>query len=330
MQARQARQARQAGPARRGDRLIDLAFLAAASLGAVAVSPADAQEVAGLEPADRRLGTARAGQPRVVGEGRLSGPETVLWDEAADVYLVSNINGELTVEDDNGFISRVSPDGEILELRWIDGHDPSIVLHAPKGMIIVEDELLVADLGAVRVFDRSTGALVRTHGAPDSYMLNDLAADAEGRIYVTDTGGERSRPPGAVYRVAGEGEAVRIAEGAFLERPDGIVTDGRDLLVTTFAADANEVYRLTASGERTPYATLPDGQLDGLLRLPDDSLLVTSWQGNAVYRLLGPQARTVVGGIGSPAQIGYDEKRHQLLVPAPLANRIMIYPLEWN
>jgi hypothetical protein len=49
----------------------------------------------------------------------LSTPESVLHDAVADVYLVSNINGSPLGKDGNGFISRLAPDGSLLELKWI-------------------------------------------------------------------------------------------------------------------------------------------------------------------------------------------------------------------
>ena len=36
-------------------------------------------------------------------------PESVLYDELADLYLVSNVNGGLADADGNGFISRLGP-----------------------------------------------------------------------------------------------------------------------------------------------------------------------------------------------------------------------------
>src|SRR5687768_18220722 len=65
-----------------------------------------------------------------------STPESAFYDEAADVYLVSNINGSPAAKDDNGFISRVSPDGTPT-LKWIDGAAPNVTLHAPKGLAVI-------------------------------------------------------------------------------------------------------------------------------------------------------------------------------------------------
>src|SRR5688500_6376491 len=78
-------------------------------------------------------------QPIEVSGVGFAAPESVLHDSVADVYLVSNINGGGRDRDDNGFISRVSPAGELLELKWIDGSSPSVRLSAPKGTTIIGD-----------------------------------------------------------------------------------------------------------------------------------------------------------------------------------------------
>jgi hypothetical protein len=45
-------------------------------------------------------------------------PESVEYYAAEDVYLVTNINGSPFAVDDNGFISKISPDGKVLDLKW--------------------------------------------------------------------------------------------------------------------------------------------------------------------------------------------------------------------
>src|SRR2546430_5291507 len=54
----------------------------------------------------------------IVVEGFLT-PESVLHDPAQDIYFVSNINGGPTTKDNNGFISRVRPDGAVENLKFI-------------------------------------------------------------------------------------------------------------------------------------------------------------------------------------------------------------------
>ena len=68
----------------------------------------------------------------VMTEVGFSTPESVLHDTQADVYLVSQIHGMPLDPDGDGFISRVSPDGQVAELRWIDGRAEGVTLNAPK------------------------------------------------------------------------------------------------------------------------------------------------------------------------------------------------------
>ncbi|GAG56131.1 unnamed protein product [marine sediment metagenome] len=66
-------------------------------------------------------------------------PESVLHDPQADLYLVSNIVGKALEKDERGFISKLSPDGKVLELKWIEGGRDGVKLNAPKGMAIAGD-----------------------------------------------------------------------------------------------------------------------------------------------------------------------------------------------
>src|SRR6185369_6853825 len=60
-------------------------------------------------------------------------PESVLYDEVNDRYLVSNINGKPDGVDNNGYISELSPDGKVLKEKFIAGGVGKTKLDAPKG-----------------------------------------------------------------------------------------------------------------------------------------------------------------------------------------------------
>src|SRR5947209_10734902 len=97
-------------------------------------------------------------------------PESVLYDSAQDIYFVSNINGSPTAKDNNGFISRVRPDGAVENLKFIEGGRNGVILNAPKGLALQGDTLWVADIDAVRAFNAKTGAPL------DSVSLSKLGA----------------------------------------------------------------------------------------------------------------------------------------------------------
>ncbi len=262
-----------------------------------------------------------------VEDAGLQTPESVLHDDRADVYLVSNINGAPTERDDNGFISRVGPDGTVLELRWIDGEAESVPLSAPKGLAIHGDTLFVTDIDSVRAFDRGTGEYLGARGVPGATFLNDLTVGADGSLYVSDSGLNAdfsSSGTDAVYRFE-DGEAVTVARGADLNGPNGLAAHDGGIVMVPFGAA--RVLRLPSDSAAEPevLAELPGGQLDGVVRLDDGSLLVSSWETQTVYRVPaegGGPPEAVIEGVASPADIGWDAGRRRVLIPVFTENRL--------
>ena len=257
-------------------------------------------------------------------------PESVLYLVGTDVYLVSNINGSPGEKDNNGFISRVSPDGRVLDGVWIAGGANGVFLDAPKGMAVTGDTLLVADIDVVRLFDLGTGAPLGAWTVPGATFLNDMTSGIDGTVYFTDSGftvtaeGFGESGTDALYRLGPGGEAIVVAKDPSLGRPNGVCVAPDGVVVVTFGS--GEVYRIDpATGARTNLPKPPTGQLDGVVRLADGSLLISSWEGSAVYRLDGAGTySTVVDSMTSPADIGYDSKRGRLLIPVFMANRVEV------
>ena len=261
-------------------------------------------------------------------------PENLVYDSVADVYLVSNMGGGGPARDDNGFISRVSPDGTILDARWIAGGVRGATLDAPKGLALCGDTLAVADIGAVHLFDRRTGAPLRTIALP-GLVMNDVACARDGSLWITDTGPARTPTPvdtthdvDALWRVAPSGQVAAVARGLALGRPDGLVLDGSDALVATFGANRIERIHADSRQGRTPVAVLPGGRVDGLRRLPNGDLVVTSWDAKAVWSVApGKPPRTLLSGITSPAGVAIDTRRHRLAVTSMQGNALYLMPL---
>ncbi|HEX6087705.1 MAG TPA: hypothetical protein VF266_24445 [Thermoanaerobaculia bacterium] len=263
---------------------------------------------------------------------RLRGPESVLYDAQQDVYFISNLNGGLQTVDNNGFITRVDAKTMFVTLKWIEAG-----LDAPKGMGIAGDTLYVSDILGVRKFDRRTGRPLGEVELPGATLINDIVSDGR-NVYVSDTGlrvaeGHTFARTGtdAIWKISGD-RAEKIASGPELKHPNGLEwVDGR-LWVVTFGP--REIYSLNvaraSARDRVPrtVAKLPRGQLDGLVRLEDGTLVVSSWLGEGIYRgTPGARFEPILTGIDAPADLGYDTKRHRLLVPIPGANQVTIHAL---
>lgn len=251
-------------------------------------------------------------------EAGLKTPECALHDEKDDIYLVSNINGNPLGADKAGFISRVAPSGEIIELKWIDGSAEGVTLNAPKGLALVGDTLYAADVNAVRKFDRVSGKPTGVINIKGATFLNDLASDSDGKVYVSDSGfgGVKDAPrTDAVYEISPDDSVTTLSRGEEVPNPNGLLVRSGGLLVCTWNS-GELLWARAREGRERLVAKLPMNKLDGIVVDKDGSLLITSWAGECVYRY---SAKGVVSkaieGLKDPADPGWDKKRGRLLIP---------------
>ncbi len=315
-------------------------FLLSISLGAAAAAPgckkdkakdqappADDTKAGGTETPTEPTPTEPPppSAPQVIKIDGFQTPESVLYDDQADVYLVSNINGTPFDKDDNGFIAKVSPppDAKLAEPAWIDGKNEKVTLNAPKGMAFLGEVLYVADIDVVRMFDRKTGepkGEVKLKGAT---FLNDVAAGKDS-VYVSDTALDKEFKPGksqGVWQIKGN-KGTQVAKGD-LGGPNGLLVQGDDVWVVTFAT--GELFKLGKGGKKEAAEKLPKGQLDGIVAGADGTLYVTSWESSSVFH--GKPGSWTEGptGLKSPADLAIDSKHNVLVVPLFQENRVEIH-----
>jgi glucose/arabinose dehydrogenase len=292
----------------------------------------------GTARGDRESGADLKDAPGLLARvARLTGfeaPESVIHDEQQDVYFVSNINGFPGGKDNNGFISRVSPEGKIEALKFIEAGRARTVLHAPKGLAIAGDTLWVTDIDSVRGFDRQTGAHRKTVdlATTGAMFLNDIAVGPDGALFVTDTGwrfdaeNNRTHPgPDRIYRIGADGQARVIAEGPALGGPNGIAWDGKRLVVVQ--AEGKDIFALGPGGGKPVRLASGVGMFDGLVLLPGGGLLASSQHDGTIYRGNGDQLIPLLPSPPRPADIGFDRKRNRLLVPSPQGNWVDVWRL---
>ena len=281
--------------------------------------------------------TARDSARRVLTVAGFETPESVLHDAAQDVYFVSNIAGNPSQKDNNGFISRVRPDGTVDSLRFIAGGRGGATLNAPKGMTISGDTLWVADIDAVRGFNRSTGAPLATVelGGQNPQFLNDIAVGPQGALYVTDTGirfaadGSMTAPgPQRVFRIGPQGRAISVAvEGDALGRPNGIAWDSTNQRFIIGSFGANTLLAWTPGEDAATSIATGPGQFDGIVALTDGRILASSWADSSVHVFANDVMRRAIGGVNAPADIGWDAQRNRVLIPMFSDNRVEVWEL---
>ena len=271
---------------------------------------------------------------RVVAVPGFMTPESVLHDSTQDVYFVSNINGSPTARDGNGFISRVTPEGAVVNLRFIEGGKNGVTLNAPKGMALAGDTLWVADIDAVRAFDARTGAPLDTVslGTLGAVFLNDITATPSGALYITDTGirfddvgNVLHRGPDRLFRIGPDRAATVALRGDSLGWPNGIALDaaGKRFVIGQFGGKALLAWK---PEDRAPsvIATGPGGY-DGVV-MAGTRILASSWTDTTVSSYETGKEVKLITGVGG-ADIGYDAKRNRVLIPVIAGNRVEIWQL---
>src|SRR5947199_102908 len=130
----------------------------------------------------------------------------------------------------------VSPEGKVLNAKFIEGGKNGVTLHAPKGTAFVGNRLFVADIDTLRSFDRKTGKPVGALAVPGATFLNDVVATSDGTVYFTDTGmkpqGNDLVPSGsdAVYALK-DGQLSTVVKDKDLGHPNGIIWNAEGLWV---------------------------------------------------------------------------------------------------
>lgn len=129
------------------------------------------------------FGNAKANELEVLWESEklFELPESVIYDSNNDVLYVSNIVNHPFKKDKSGFISKLSLDGEIIELNWITS------LNAPKGLTIVKDKLYIADVDELVEVDINSASVTNKYKGVGAVCFNDVTSDKYGNVYVGDT-----------------------------------------------------------------------------------------------------------------------------------------------
>lgn len=245
-------------------------------------------------------------------DSTLKVPESVLYDAGNKVLYVSNIDGAPDGKDGKGSIGKIGLDGKIISTDWVPG------LNAPKGMALVKNTLWVSDIDEVAAIDIKTGQITKRIKIDGAGFLNDVAADAKGDVYVSDSKTKK------VHKIE-NGKASVLLEN--LQGPNGLLCYNKDLYVL----DNGTFNKVGKDNKLQQLASGIEGHTDGIENVQGDEFIVSCWQGVVYYVKADGTVQKMLDTRGekiNSADIGYDAKNKIVYVPTFFKNSVVAYQLQ--
>lgn len=248
------------------------------------------------------------------------GPEAVRYDPELDVFFVSCFVGA-TSGDANGYISKVSADGTIEELKFMTGTD-EFPFHAGRGMYITGDTLWVADHSGVHYFNKRSGdhiGFVDFSGFETGF-INDITQGPDGLLYVTDTGGR------ALYRINELKAELVLSDLPIM--PNGITTLPSGELALAPWQGAPDIYQYNTQTESlSVYGQVAGSNNYDGIEYFSDGLITSSQFDSSLHLMIGGADELFIKLPGRPADIAIDTKRSVVAVPYVALNRVDFWML---
>lgn len=253
-------------------------------------------------------------QHAAVAQPMLNFPESVAWDANTRTYLVSSaLNGAIVRRSANGTLTPFASAG----------------LSTSKGIVVAKfgaiDALWVADNKTFKAFNLATGAELGAFLVPDSFEINDVAADSTaGIFYISDPAVGIFRASVSVSGGTGQATFTQIVPPDGINSPNGISFDRvrNRLVVVSFAMGTARIHAVnlrTTPPTVETLATTPNGSgsLDGIARDKQGRYYVSSWDANTITRYDSnfTSPTLFASGLETPADIFFNAATDTLVVP---------------
>jgi len=252
-------------------------------------------------------------------------PESVVYDQAQQILYVSNINGDGTAHDGDGFISQLALNGTVIKKKWITGLD------APKGMAIVGNKLYVADIDQLVIIDITSAKISQRYPAPGAIFLNDVAADNKGNIYVSDM------MTNTIHQLANDKFDIWLHD-IRLEAPNGLLVKDDQLIVGSWGNITNgfstdipghlKIVDLNSKQIQSLGDKTPAGNLDGVEADGNGNYLVTDWMAGKLLHITPEGISTTLLVLDQGAADHAVLLEHGLvIIPIMLSDKVVAYKI---
>ncbi|MDZ4142214.1 MAG: SMP-30/gluconolactonase/LRE family protein [Methylotenera sp.] len=210
-------------------------------------------------------------------------------------------------------------------------------LDDPKGLAIIGNNLYVADKTKILKISLTDGKasifVAATAFASTPQFLNDLEADPQGNLYVSDSGDIMGTGKGgAIYKVDANGQATLLIDGKQDVRvmaPNGLLADdtGNILIFVDFTSGI--LYSFNQQTKALTDIAEGFGGGDGVVHHSNGTMYVSDWKSGKVFSLnTKGEVAELKSGYQSAADIAMTKDEKYLMVPDMKAGELDFIALQ--
>ncbi len=236
----------------------------------------------------------------------LNMPESIIFDSDNERYLVSNYaTGSIVAIDESG-------NQEVFVQN----------MNATQGLCIVGSVVYVGCDSTVRGFSLNSGNQVMNLPVYGVSNLNDVTADLDGNLYVSDVFGTK------IIKVNTTEQTYSVfVHGSGIYRPNGLTFDSINnrILVCSYRENFPIQAIDLASSTVTLLMNTSLDYSDGICIDGTGNVYFTSWSTNSIYKVnrdftTSPEA--IYTNPGGPADISFDHINNRIAIPLQGANSV--------
>ncbi len=191
-------------------------------------------------------------------------PESVIFDENHEYIYVTN--GKKYGQGTDGFISKLSKDGILIESKWVSD------LNRPTGMAIRKDRLYVADVNRLLILRLPDGEILHSIGEPlEGCGLNDVLV-AHDNVFVSASAIH------AILRVEAHELLIWAQDSIQLAWANGL-----EIIDSHLVVGGTMLHQIHFTQQSLQKIELEPIDFDGIAAISDSQLLLTTVEEGALW-----------------------------------------------
>lgn len=241
----------------------------------------------------------------------LKTPESVLFDAQSNLIYVTNIDGDATAKDGNGFISILNADGKMKTLKWVTG------LNAPKGQAIYNGNLFVSDIDELVIIGIKEAKINHRIKVENAKFLNDVTVADDGTVFISDSKDDK------IWAYA-NGKLSIWKQDKLFSNSNGLWAEKGKLYIGN-----NQLLEADLKTKEIKVLVDKCGGIDGLEKTEKGQFVYSNWQGR-IFVTNGTESIKLIDTVDkkNTADIDYVPGKSLVLVPTFSANSVEAYQLK--